>query len=73
MHVLAAVNSEESRLEDIFQAMCECAALNPDDDDDDDDDGVMIAGEGEGLEDDELLTTEEAVRLPTFTINHFLC
>lgn len=54
--------AEEAQLDEIFQAMCDCAALNPDDEGDTDDDDAVLAGEAdEDMEEGEMLTTEEAV------------
>mmetsp|Transcript_984 Transcript_984/g.3492 ORF Transcript_984/g.3492 Transcript_984/m.3492 type:complete len:237 (+) Transcript_984:154-864(+) len=56
------VPAEEAQLDEIFQAMCDCAALNPDDEGDTDDDDAVLAGEAdEDMEEGEMLTTEEAV------------
>jgi nucleotide-sensitive chloride channel 1A len=46
MTELRLVPTDPSALDDVFNTMSECAAMNPDDDDDDDDDGGGGGGGG---------------------------
>ena len=52
MFELRIVPKDTAGLDEMFQVLCECAAMNPDDDDDDDDDGD---GDGFFYDEDEVM------------------